>query len=212
MSNEQKDRTLFVSTILIIVVHLAGVIGLFSAYQNLFLQLTPINLLISSFLLFLNHKQFNTAFYTFLGISFLLGFFIEMIGVKTGFIFGQYHYGDTLGLKIGNVPIIIGLNWLMLVYCLGIICNQLKITIFFKSILGSIMLVALDLLIEPVAVKFNFWSWESKYIPVQNYIAWFFVSFILLFFFNILPFDKNNKLAKALFIVQLVFFALLNIF
>ena len=36
---------------------------------------------------------------------------IEEIGVRTGFIFGAYHYSDQLGPKIGHVPLLIPLTW-----------------------------------------------------------------------------------------------------
>ena len=35
----------------------------------------------------------------------LIGFVIEVIGVKTGYVFGSYSYGDSLGFKILEVPV-----------------------------------------------------------------------------------------------------------
>ncbi len=212
MTSEQKDRTLFVSTIILVIIYAGGLTGLLSGYRNHFLIFTPINLLISVFLLFLNHKDFNRPFYIFAIIGFLLGYLIEVVGIKTGIIFGKYSYGNTFGLKILDVPLVIGLNWLMLIYCVGIICNQLNINIIYKSILGAVMLIILDYFIEPVATKLDFWSWSNSEVPLQNYIAWFIASFFLLLFFHNLRFNKTNKLAQALFIVQLVFFTVLSVF
>lgn len=211
MSTEQKDKTLFVTTIILVVIHLAGVIGILSSYCGLFLMLSPLNLLISTFLLFLNHKEFNRNFYIFCAISFLTGFFIEVVGVRTGMIFGDYTYDRTLGFQVFNVPVIIGVNWLMLIYSIGSILSELNSSIVIKSVLGAMMLVTLDFFIEPVAVKYNFWDWYEGTVPMQNYIAWFFVSFALLLLFYKLNFNKENRLAKALFIVQLVFFTLLTV-
>ena len=73
------------------------------------------------------------------------------------------------------------------------------------------MLVLLDWLIEPVAVKYDFWQWTNTVVPMQNYIAWFIISALLLFIFNKFEFQKNNKLAQALYIIQLVFFASLAV-
>ena len=117
-----------------------------------------------------------------------------------------------LGMKLLDVPLVMGLNWLMLVYSVGIICNQLKTNIFFKSILGAMMLVTLDFFIEPVAIRSDFWTWQNIHVPIQNYIAGFTASVLLLLMFHKLKFNKNNKMATALYIVQLVFFILLTIF
>lgn len=207
---EQKSNKLFVSTIILVVVHLAGVIGLSSSYSNYFSLLTPVNLFLSTVILFINHKEFNKVFIIFAVNIFIAGFVIELIGVRTGLIFGNYNYGSTLGFKIFDIPLIIGLNWLMLTYSVGVVCNSIN-NILLKSLAGASLLVILDFLIEPVAIKYNFWLWADNYIPVQNYIAWFAISFIFLIFFNSLNFNKSNKIALSLYIIQLVFFALLNI-
>lgn len=212
MAQEQKDKRLFVSTLVLVILHVAGFIGIRSSYRDIFLQLSPINLLLSTVLLLLNHKEFNKPFYLFCGITFLSGFFIELLGIKTGLIFGSYSYGNTLGFKIAGVPFIIGINWLILVYSVGVICNKLNISLFFKSLLGAAMLVILDFFMEPVAIRHDFWHWNALTIPTQNYIAWFITGFLLLLIFYRSSFEKDNKLAQALYLVQLVFFILLGIF
>ena len=212
MTQNQKDKTLFVSTLILVILHLCGFIGMITSWRNFFLMLTPFNLILSTALLFFNHKQFNKSFFIFCVIGFFFGFFIEVAGVKTGAIFGEYSYGNTLGIKSFEVPWVIGLNWLMLVYSAGVICHKLNINIILKSLLGATMLVTLDFFIEPVAIKSDFWSWQQINVPIQNYIAWFLASILLLFVFHKSQFDKNNKLAKALYIVQLMFFTLLNVF
>ncbi len=211
MQTKQKDKTLFVSTVILIIFHLVGIIGIHSSYKELFLQLTPFNLLLSCTLLFINQKQFNRSFFIVCFIIYVSGFLVELIGVKSGVIFGNYQYGDTLGLKLFDIPLIIGINWLILIYSAGCISNRLNSNIFVKSIKGAAMLVALDLLIEPVAIKYNFWQWSNSAIPTQNYVAWFVIGFCFLLIFNKFDFNKNNKLAQTLYIIELVFFALLNI-
>ena len=56
-----------------------------------------------------------------------LGFFIEVIGVKTGFIFGSYYYGAAMGIKILAVPLLIGLNWSILVYSTSLVVQYMKV-------------------------------------------------------------------------------------
>ena len=212
MFAKYKHQIPFASTIILVIVYTAGIIGIHSDYQDLFLRLTPVSLLVSIFLLFINHKHFNSAFYIFCLATFFLGFIVEVFSVKTGIIFGEYTYDNTLGIKLFGVPLIIGINWLMLIYTVGCICDRLKINILIKSGVGAGLLVALDLLIEPVAVKYYFWNWNNGIIPVQNYISWFALSFLLLLVFNKSNFNKHNAFAQTLFIMQLVFFAILNVF
>lgn len=212
MTNRQKDKTLFVSTIILVVIHLMGIMGIRSAYKDLFLLLTPFNLLISAFLLYLNHPSDNKQFYVFCSTVFSAGFLIEVLGVNTGLIFGNYSYGKTLGIKLFDVPLIIGINWLILVYSVGIISDKLNSSAILKSIVGASMLVTLDFFIEKVAVKYDFWNWNLVSVPLQNYIAWFIVSFLLLLIFNKSNFLKDNKIALPLFMIQLVFFVSLALF
>ena len=211
MQNEQKDKRLFVATIILVVFHAVGIIGIQSDYKALFLMCTPFNLLLSIGLLFWNHTDYSKSFYIFVLLTFLTGYFIEVAGVKTGIIFGQYAYGKTLGFKLLDVPIIIGVNWLMLIYCIGVISNKLQVSALVKSIFGAAALTTLDFFIEAVAIRYDFWKWANYTPPVQNFVAWFIVSFVLLFLFHSLSFNKTNKLAQGLFLIQLVFFILLSV-
>jgi putative membrane protein len=212
MTEKQKDIKLFVSTIILVIIHIAGVIGIHSPLKDLFLMLTPFNLIMCITLLFINHQSFNKLLFIFCFITFIISFFIEVVGVRTGVIFGNYTYGGTLGLKVLNVPIIIGANWMMLTYCVGVICNKINTSVLLKSLLGSSLLVMFDFVLEPVAIKYNYWNWNAIVVPFQNYVGWFVVSFLFLLFFNMLNFTKNNRLAQSLFIIQFIFFILLGLF
>lgn len=193
--------------------YLAGMIGLqLSFTRPYFLALTPFNLLLSAAILFSFHRDRNRAFLLFCLISFLTGFFIEVAGVASGLIFGEYSYGSTLGVKWLEVPLIIGINWLMLIYSTGIICAGLKTHPALKAAAASLLMVLLDVFIEPVAIAYDFWSWESLPVPVQNYVAWYIISFFLHLLFFFLPFRKENPAAKFLYLFQLVFFLILCLF
>ncbi|MBP8155481.1 MAG: carotenoid biosynthesis protein, partial [Leadbetterella sp.] len=133
--------------------------------------------------------------------------------VKTQMIFGAYAYQTTLGLKILGVPPMIGINWFLMVFCAGILIEKItkkRLNIFQKTILGAILLTLFDYIAEPVAISQNMWTWTYGTPPLQNYIAWFIVAFALLFAFFKLKFTKNNPLGVALFIFQLLFFAVLR--
>jgi len=165
------------------------------------------------------HHQWDYKIILVLVSCFIVGMVMEIWGVHSGEVFGEYEYGDVLGPKLINTPYVIGLNWMMLIYCAGVTVNQLTKTsdsiyynILFKSFLGALLMLSLDVLIEPVAIILGFWSWGTDgNIPMQNYVAWFLISFILLIVFNLFMKDLKNKAAFTLFILQFVFFALLGI-
>lgn len=193
--------------------YLAGIIGLLLPQTaGLFQALTPFNLLLSAGILLSFHSHWNRAFILFCILSFFTGYFAEVAGVATGLIFGSYSYGPTLGWQLLEVPLIIGLNWFMLIYSTGTICASLQIPLVLKALLASVLMVVLDLFIEPVAVAYDFWQWKDGLIPWQNYAAWFIISFGLHLLFYLLPFRKGNPAAKYLYLLQLIFFIILCLF
>lgn len=197
----------------IIIIYIVGVCGICCTSQQqqlLFLKLTPVNLIVTTLFLFLFHENWNAKFLFTSLLIFLFGFFIEVIGVKTHMIFGSYNYGNTLGIQILNVPIIMGFNWLLLVYCIATSLHNIK-NIFLYSFSAALVMTALDILIEPMAMKLDFWQWKNNAVPLQNYLAWFILSFILFFIFRKLNGRIENKFAKVVLLIQFLFFGILNL-
>ncbi len=192
---------------LIISAHIAGLIGLhFEPTRPIFIALVPFNLLLSAFLLFTYHTDWRRPFIIFAACTAITGYLVEVAGVATGLIFGEYTYGSTLGPKAAGVPLLIGLNWLMLIYSIGVVCNKLPVNVFAKALAGSTLMVILDVFIEQTAIRNDFWQWQGNTIPLLNYAGWYIVSFMLLMLFYWLPFTKKNPLALLLLCVQLAFF------
>lgn len=200
-------KKLLISAAILIIFHAVGFWGLlFSGQPEYFQELTPLNLLLTNFLLLLNHKKFDRAFFTFAFTTFSIGFLAEVLGVKTGFPFGHYSYGQALGFKLFDVPVIIGLNWFMLVYAAGSLAARLRIPVFLKAIAGALFMVFLDFFIEPAAMKFDFWTWHNYVIPWYNYVGWLFLALGFQLHFQLLNIFKNNALAPVVYFVQVVFF------
>lgn len=191
----------------LVIFHAVGLWGLlFSGEPEYFQQLTPMNLLLTNVLLFSFHRRWNAAFLLFAVVVFCVGFFSEVLGVHTGLLFGNYSYGAALGLQLWEVPLLIGLNWLMLVYTTGHISNYFKLHWLIRALVGTVLMVLLDYFIEPVAMQYDFWSWQGDSIPVSNFVGWFAVAFLLQLYFQKAFFFKSNKLAPYVYLVQLVFF------
>ncbi|HEY0057218.1 MAG TPA: carotenoid biosynthesis protein [Pedobacter sp.] len=197
---------------LVVLFFTVGFIGFTSPeYSNQFKQLVPFHLLLMFGLMLISHEDKNKAFWTFLLVAFFAGFLIEFIGVTTGLIFGNYRYGATLGPKLADIPILIGVNWILVIYSTGIFLKIFGIKSHTtRALIGAFIITVLDFFIEPVAIKYDYWSWAGREVPFHNYIGWFLFSYALLRLFFHLKFRKNNFAAIVLFIVQFVFFFVLN--
>ena len=113
------------------------------------------------------------------------GYAMELIGVTTGFPYGPFYYGDSLGPKIvGLVPYLLPLSWAPLV--LGAVAattpegeiTSKRRTLWIFCATG--LLVLLDGVLDPGATSLGFWVWPEggPYygVPVTNYLGWFFSS------------------------------------
>lgn len=193
----------------LIIIHLVGLIGLQSNYRDEFILLTPFTL----FLVFLFILVANTdkKIYSFFGLSFIIGMAVEIIGVKTGFPFGEYYYTEVLGWSLLEVPLIIGINWFVIAIGILSFLNQWEtMSYWVKSFIGAFLMTLMDVLIEPFAIAGNLWVWNSVEVPFSNYLAWFGVSFfIFLIGFKLLA-DYRNKIATFVMLVYSIFFALNN--
>ncbi len=195
--------------VFLFLLHFVGIFALnFELTQWLFRPLIPLNLIISGLLILYNHSDWNKNFIIFAILTAFLGYLFEVIGVNTGLIFGEYQYGKNMGFKLFETPLLIGLNWLILVYSFGIIINSLSIHLIFKVLITALCLTTLDFFIEPFAIYHDMWHWQNIIVPLQNYIGWFFCSIILSSIFFILKFSKQNSLTKHYIIIQVMFFIL----
>jgi putative membrane protein len=196
----------------LVVYYLVGIIGIaIPAIRPLFVKLSPFSLILGFGMLILFHKNLNKNSLVFFLSIFILGFLLEVVGVKTGKIFGVYHYGNSLGIKLAGVPLLIGLNWVMLIYCSISAADRFPVAGQFKLLLAALFLVVFDLAMEPVAPFMDMWHWPLGIAPLQNYVAWFFTSLIFITIGKSFRTNFDNKLAPALFIIQFLFFVSLNL-
>jgi putative membrane protein len=206
--NSYKD---FVLIAVLLIFYSVGTFGILNIEQrDYFLGLTPLNLLLSFVILVIASTQKDQKFLFFLLLCFATGLIVEWIGVNTGWLFGNYYYGNNLGYKLGGVPILIGINWALLVVCSSSLIFKLPLSNFYKAITAAILMTGLDFLMEPVAIKSDFWFWIGKDIPLFNYICWFLISFVLQMINFYYKIANSNKVHNALFIILVLFFATLN--
>ena len=175
----------------------------------LFVQLTPLALLLSSAGLAMFHTDYSKKSVLIFGLIYFTGFFIEVLGVQTGLIFGSYIYGPALGIKVFGTPLIIGLNWLLLVYATVSLTDRLNTGNVIKALLSAGVLLAYDLVLEQVAPKLKMWSWSDGTVPLQNYVAWYLLALLFTGIVKISGINMKNRLAALILICQMVFFTVL---
>jgi len=207
-----NNKIKFVSIFVIWLFHVSGVIGIGFANKDFFVSFTPINLLISFYLLFANQIQVNNNTIKTAFSIFFIGMFAEVLGVNYGYIFGEYVYLDNLGMKIMGVPLLIGIQWVIISFITGSFAHYFFKNRRIKSIcLGVFLMIFLDVLIEPVAPDLGFWVFESEVAPLQNYLGWFLIAIPAQIIFHFGVEKKELVFSINLLIVNFLFFGILNL-
>lgn len=203
----------WLAILVLVILYAVGIFGILLPIHEDFILLTPANLLVSLALVLWFHPRWERPLPAFLAIAYFVGFGAELFGVQTGILFGEYAYGRVLGPKLWGTPLMIGVNWVMLSYSAGVVANSLagRAHWLFRGLFAALLMVGLDVLIEPVAIRYGFWAWEAESVPLRNYLGWFLVAFPLQCLFAFWLGRVRNKVAVALFILQMLFFLILGI-
>ena len=194
-------------------INISGFFGVLSDQKEFFLSTSPFAIVITFILLVLNYDFKQKGFISALISIISIGFLVEFLGVNYDLFFGSYEYGDNLGYKIGGVPIIMSINWLVLIFLTGsfaekIIPNSLPLKVLFASLL----MVFLDVLLEICAPKLDYWKFNDEVVPMSNYNSWFIISAICLYIYFRLIKDKEYTLSTNILVIHLAFFGLLSVF
>tara|TARA_B100000989_G_scaffold196084_1_gene148086 strand:- start:5116 stop:5757 length:642 start_codon:yes stop_codon:yes gene_type:complete len=205
--NELRNLSIFILWL----INISGFFGILSDQKDFFLSSSPYILSLTLFLLVINNsieKRFLASFF----LIFIFGLIVEIIGVNYSFFFGEYQYGDNLGIKIFNVPIVIGFNWVLLIILTGNFAHKIfPKSIVLKVLIGSVIMILLDLLIEISAPKLDYWEFTTHPVPFSNYLWWFVFSIL----FHLI-YQSNNKkefiLSINILIIHFLFFGMLAVF
>lgn len=136
---------------------------------------------------------------------------IEILGVKTGLLFGVYHYTAMWKITLFKVPVIIGINWLVYLLVSSSMTRWLTNTTnkWLRALCTGFLILGLDIFLEQVAIKLNYWQWEGESVPLQNYAMWFLIGFMVELVFSMLQINIKARLLNAYYMINLAFFILL---
>ena len=110
-----------------------------------------------------------------------VGFGAEVIGVATSFPFGSYTYASTLGARVGGVPVIVPLAWVMMAYPALLVGRRIGAPVLG----GALALASWDLFLDPQMVSAGHWHFTGSgptlnAIPVSNTLGWIGVSLLIM--------------------------------
>lgn len=140
----------------------------------------------------------------FLLLSLFVGFVAEILGMKTGIIFGSAYVYNIGAAKLLGVPILIVFFWMIFIYvcyCVttSFLCwlDKEKPSIKKKNfavipllvLMDGFFVMSIDLFAEPLFVIIGNWTWAETGpyygIPTGNFIGWFGVAAIACGIFRI---------------------------
>ncbi len=140
----------------------------------------------------------------------LIGFIFEKIGISTGIPFGHYYYN--FPPYILGVPIFVIFGWG--IFSLISYLPIMQFPKYLKIILFPLMMVIIDLSVDPIMVSAHYWVWEYSPlnwfgIPLSNFFGWYIVSIIIIAF-NSFKIGENkiriNPFPITYFLFSLQFF------
>ncbi|MBA3944138.1 MAG: carotenoid biosynthesis protein [Herpetosiphonaceae bacterium] len=97
-------------------------------------------------------------------------------------IYGTYSYSTGFFLRVGPVPITIGLCWALLIYGAMLYSDQLGLPVWSAPFADAIWVIVLDLSFDAVAIRLGFWHWHIALsdgywgVPAGNFNAWLYVA------------------------------------
>jgi putative membrane protein len=217
-----------VATGIALLVHTVGLVGMVWIDRAWFASMTPVNLLLMSALLLWTQELKDRFFYAIAGLSFFTGMLAEITGVHTGWLFGSYAYGSTMGFGILGVPVVIGLNWFVVVFsascAASLLADRLRRLVKLPSnegsgaresivdiLLAASIAVIFDWIMEPTAVRLGFWTWAGDgTVPLLNYLTWFALSVFLCAIIRYMRIVARNPFAVHLLLIQALFFVMVR--
>ena len=150
-------------------------------------------------------------------VSFIISIGMEIIGTKTGLVFGgkyKFDLNKSPGPSFLGIPLVIPLAWSGLIYMslnfsshlfseminYGQSSNMITATLrlyfsreLFLLFLPSLLLVIIDLVFDPIAVDEKRWKWEnpgSYYgVPILNFVGWFITAFLIMWIFSMIQYQ-----------------------
>ncbi|MDP7078772.1 MAG: carotenoid biosynthesis protein [Candidatus Undinarchaeales archaeon] len=150
----------------------------------------------------------NATIRTFLTMA-VAGLLMEGLTMR---LFASHTYNGIFPVPIGDVPLVIVLGWVVIIFISHEIVQAMQIP---RSTVGFLMMGALavniDLMLDPLAEAVGLWHWNianSFYgVPLGNFLGWF----LIVFLFNHLSASRAVKRVFPNVIMRSLFLAIMPV-
>lgn len=103
-------------------------------------------------------------------------YFIEFVGITTGFPYGEFMYGVELGPMVQGIPLALPIFFIPLILNSVLLTSLFGINGTVKSLAVSLgVLVLVDSVLDPAAVSLGLWEYSKAIfygVPVSNFLGW----------------------------------------
>jgi bisanhydrobacterioruberin hydratase len=211
------------------------IIGLFVVLSGVFVTLLDfrpgfvwvsslflIALAVPSYYFFVKARGWR-GFFVLLLLSFFV-YFIESVGVVSGFPYGFFNYTQRLGFFVGVVPWTVSFGWVPLLLASWFLTEKFFSLSFRKSVVfdyflflkklfvGAFIFMVFDFVLDPGAVSIGFWEWHKNGfyygIPLSNFVGWFFSGLVgLLIVYFIVGENLNTNKSRNMSVSRNVLFS-----
>ncbi len=209
MGMTSLSRTSGILTLVAVIFHIVGIVGIGLVHHSGIIRSTPVHLLLMLTLLLIAFRaELRHFLYWSLGVG-LICFVAEWVGVHYGWLFGAYWYGTVLGPKWLDIPLLIGVNWIVVAAGAISLAATCKVGDRLLPLATAALATGYDFLLEPLAIKLGYWAWEGGRIPAYNYLCWFGLTALSALLWQRLKLN-SNFFAAVLFGIQSIFFIILR--
>lgn len=131
----------------------------------------------------------------YLAVTVLGGLAVEAVGLRTGWPFGEYVYGDLSATVLG-VPWVVPLAWAMMAYPSLVAARALCRGLLTTPLMGALALASWDLFLDPMMTGAGFWTFTDPVattlpkvpdVPLSNFAGWYLVAFVMMLLLDRLP-------------------------
>jgi len=103
---------------------------------------------------------------------------VEMFAVATGYPYGRFVYGEKIGARVFDlVPWTVPFAWTPLLLAAMTLARRCTTHALRAALLSALILVAIDMTLDPAAVAQGFWTWAQPglfyQVPLSNFAGWF---------------------------------------
>lgn len=235
MISKKRNKILwFLFYLTTIIVLLDAVLFTSGQRPTIIIELSTIYLLAVLFLYISWTTNYKKAIF-FIALAFLTGLIFEIIGLNYGLFFGGHYVylNPLLGFKLLDVPISVPVFWAIFIYTGYSVTNSFLfwlnknkpnkqqrniLLIPVLMIIDGLLVVAMDLLMDPICVKLNNWIWvdHQQYfgVPLRNFFGWFIVTLIvtgIFRFFEYFDSSKQNRPDKSVFLMPVLVYGMFSL-